>query len=206
MVPKGAAVKMRQLVGNRHISDGFTLLEVLITTIILAISLLGLASLQGVSKYSSYEARQRTYAMTTADDLIERLRLNKTAWINTYLGSSGSTKSILVGSGQTAQSLPACATAAGISSNCSDSNLVLADTYYWEQNLYPNSTIGTDSMIKNPQGCLTLSRIGSQTSVSVNLVISWQDRENISDAKTTTNQACGTTGNTHRQYVIKTAI
>ncbi len=45
---------------NRKIQSGFTLIEVLVTAIILSVSLLGLVGLQGISKYSSYEARQNT--------------------------------------------------------------------------------------------------------------------------------------------------
>ena len=54
-------------------SRGFTLLEVMIAMVILAVSLLGLAGLQMVSLNSNSLASQITEATTLAQDRLERL-------------------------------------------------------------------------------------------------------------------------------------
>jgi type IV pilus assembly protein PilV len=59
--------------------SGFTLLEVLVTLIILAIGLLGLLNLQIVSLKNNHSALHRTVAIMHAYDILDRIRLNRTA-------------------------------------------------------------------------------------------------------------------------------
>ncbi len=59
---------------------GFSLLEVMITAVILSLGLLGLVALQTHSKFASYEARQRTIASWLANDMVERVRINRDSW------------------------------------------------------------------------------------------------------------------------------
>jgi len=58
---------------------GFTLIEVLIAVIVLAIGLLGLASLQSQSLQFNFSAYQRSQANILAYDIIDRVRANRTA-------------------------------------------------------------------------------------------------------------------------------
>lgn len=57
-------------------SRGFTLIEVLVAVLVLAIGLLGMASLTLNSMKSNQSAYQRTQASLLAYDMVERLRLN----------------------------------------------------------------------------------------------------------------------------------
>lgn len=59
--------------------SGFSLLEVLITIVILAVGLLGLAGLTASSMRNSYGAHHRTQAVWLAYDIIDRMRANPTA-------------------------------------------------------------------------------------------------------------------------------
>ncbi len=56
--------------------NGFTLLEVLIAMVILAIGLLGMAQLQVLSLRNNTSAYQRSIASWMAHDMIERIRSN----------------------------------------------------------------------------------------------------------------------------------
>lgn len=56
---------------------GFGMLEVLISLLILAIGLLGLASLQTTSLAQTTEIRNRSQAILLVDDLVERVRANR---------------------------------------------------------------------------------------------------------------------------------
>lgn len=58
---------------------GFSLLEVLISTVILAVGLLGVAAMQLKSLQTSNSAYQRTMATIIAADCVERLWLNQAA-------------------------------------------------------------------------------------------------------------------------------
>jgi len=64
---------------KRQSQKGFTLLEILVTLVILAIGLLGLLSLQIVSLKNNHSAQQRTTAVVHAYDILDRIRLNRTA-------------------------------------------------------------------------------------------------------------------------------
>lgn len=60
-------------------SRGFTLFEVLVTIVILAVGLLGLALLQSTSLNSQLEAYQRAQAMLLLEDMANRIRVNSAA-------------------------------------------------------------------------------------------------------------------------------
>lgn len=62
---------------NKPTQRGFTLLEILVTLVILAIGLLGLLSLQIVSLKNNHSAQQRTTAIVHAYDILDRIRVNK---------------------------------------------------------------------------------------------------------------------------------
>ena len=64
--------------------QGFSLIEVLITTIILAVGLLSIASLQFKGLQYSNDAFMRSHANILASDIIDRVRLNS-ANVNDYV-------------------------------------------------------------------------------------------------------------------------
>ena len=60
---------------KRHL--GFSMIEVLVALVIIAIGLLGMAGLQGFSISSSYNAHLRTQATSLAQGIIDRMRANR---------------------------------------------------------------------------------------------------------------------------------
>lgn len=60
-------------------SKGFSLIEVMIALFILAVGVLGIIGLQLFAKQSNTEAIQRTAASALASDIVERMRMNKSA-------------------------------------------------------------------------------------------------------------------------------
>jgi type IV pilus assembly protein PilV len=57
---------------------GFTLIEVLVTLVILMFGLLGIAGLMAKGQRASFEAFQRQQALSLANDMAERQRANRT--------------------------------------------------------------------------------------------------------------------------------
>ncbi|MFV8817839.1 type IV pilus modification protein PilV [Haliea sp. E17] len=70
---------MRYGICHRKSAHGFTLIEVLITLVILAIGLLGLAGLQIFSLQSQMEAYQRGQAVMLAEEMAKRMQVNAPA-------------------------------------------------------------------------------------------------------------------------------
>lgn len=63
-------------------SSGVTLVEVLVTLIVISVGLLGIAGLQLVSLRNSKDATIRTQASVLAADITDRMRANRTAALN----------------------------------------------------------------------------------------------------------------------------
>ena len=61
--------------------SGFTLLEVLVAMLVLAIGLLGLAGLMTSSMRDNLSASHRTQATWLAYDILDRMRANRTSAI-----------------------------------------------------------------------------------------------------------------------------
>jgi len=64
---------------NRRYLRGSSLIEVLVTALILAIGLLGLAALQGRSLQYNHGSALRSQANIASSDILDRMRLNRDA-------------------------------------------------------------------------------------------------------------------------------
>lgn len=103
---------------------GFSLMEVLIALVVLAVGILGVASLQGNSLRSTYGAHLRTQANTLAQDMIERLRANRD-----YALANGDNYRIAV-SDSASGSVKDCST-----QTCSAAELAAFDKQQWLTNI-----------------------------------------------------------------------
>ncbi len=61
---------------NKSKQNGFSMIEVLITMVIMAVGLLGLAGLQATSLRNNESAYQRSQAAQMAYDMLDRMRVN----------------------------------------------------------------------------------------------------------------------------------
>ena len=62
---------------DRYFPQGFSLIEVLVALLVLAIGLLGLAALQTTGLKFNHQSYERTQAVLQAYDIIDRMRANK---------------------------------------------------------------------------------------------------------------------------------
>jgi type IV pilus assembly protein PilV len=65
---------------SSHAQAGFSLIEVLISMVIVAIGLLGLAGLQARAMNAEFESYQRSQAVLLANDMVERMRMSRTSY------------------------------------------------------------------------------------------------------------------------------
>lgn len=101
---------------------GFTLIEVLVTLVVLAIGLLGLAGLQTTSLKHNNNAYQRTQATFLAYDILDRMRANPMGVEN------GNYDSIDTGGGSLTD--PGC-----IDTSCDPVTLATSDVFEWADRL-----------------------------------------------------------------------
>jgi type IV pilus assembly protein PilV len=87
--------RLRCVKPRRATSSGFSLIEVLVSVVVLSFGLLGMAGMQAASLQSNREARIQSSAVVLARELAEMIRGNKLAGVlpaatNPYLGSFSS--------------------------------------------------------------------------------------------------------------------
>lgn len=142
---------------NMKNSQGFTLLEVLITLVILAVGLLGLAGLQATGLKQNHSAYMRSQATQLAYDIADRMRANMTA-VDSYLTTDPSS----------ASAQPNCMTTTG----CTPAQMAENDLYEWNLAL-------TDALPPSPLHSATISFDTGVYTIS----ITWDDnRDGVIDS------------------------
>ena len=123
---------------------GFSLIEILVTMIILAVGLLGLASLQAMSLKNVNNTQFRTLATIYAYDMAERMRSNKQ-------GVTGGNYDSVDGD----ESDPSC-------TGCSVSAMAQLDAFEWNTMIKQNANAGG-----LPSGVGTVTKNGSLYDIKV---------------------------------------
>lgn len=107
-------------------SRGVSLIEVLVSLVILSLGVLAVVALQLVAKRNNADAGQRTIAAQLAYDMLERMRANSApARLGEYLTGNSP-----LGRGSMTEPTPNCTVA-----TCTAAELVLYDLWQWEQAL-----------------------------------------------------------------------
>lgn len=88
-------------------NKGFTLIEVLIAIVIMAIGLLGMAALQTKAQQAELEASQRAQALLLLQEMTSRMNNNRVG-IDCYRLTDASTGTPFVGYGSTTTAVSAC--------------------------------------------------------------------------------------------------
>jgi len=156
---------------------GFSMLEVLITIVVISFGLLGLAGLQAVGLKNNQTAYLRSLATQQAYDMADRMRANK-------LGvTAGSYNSIAAGAG----SDPGC-----ITSNCSASQMAAYDRFSWN---IANAALlpgGAGSVYRANADCTTLDATSNRFCIRV----SWTEKCTAGES------GCATNGTFSRNFDV----
>jgi type IV pilus assembly protein PilV len=138
---------------------GFTLVEVLVSLVILSIGLLGIAKLMLLSSHSNDSAYLRSQATDLAYEMLDYMRAN----------------SVQAAAGNYTTALGTPATNPGFTciatSPCA--NLALYDVYQWKLRLNANSGVTPAGALPNGQGSVTTTSAGGQTTITI--IVSWND-------------------------------
>ncbi|CAM4014018.1 MULTISPECIES: type IV pilus modification protein PilV [Shewanella] len=166
---------------------GFSLIEVMVSLVILVIGLIGIFNLHVVSKRGSFESFQQTQASYYANDIINRMKLNPTQLANyagTYSGAPSSVSKQCQGA-----------------TICSSSEMVAWDLYEW-QTLFNGTAeqVGTQNVggLDTPTACIVIN--GN----SVLVTMAWKGIRETSIASATSD--CGSTTANRRLYSVQTVI
>lgn len=137
---------------SRHAArqSGFTLVEVLVSLVVLSIGLLGMAKLVLVTSHANDSAYLRSQATALAYQAIDNMRAN--------LGGATS------GGYATALGAMPAAPASCVAATCSNPQLGLWDVYSWKQHLSTALPSGTGSILTS-----------ATFPVTATVVVQWDD-------------------------------
>ena len=183
---------------------GFTLIEALIAFVILSVGLLGIVSLQSMAKTSQHLAIQHSRAVTLADAIIERIRVNPSG-MSDYAGA-GPLGGATLGVDEPAEN---CRDSA-----CDPNQLAEYDLWAWERALDgAGATIGTTNTagLIDPHGCIEFSAATGKTNTGqLRVIIQWRGLNKSSDAVQSGETTCGGldagTDEFRRQVVTNTYV
>jgi type IV pilus assembly protein PilV len=144
-----------------HRSGGFTLIEVLVSLVVLSVGLLGTAKLMLVSSRSNDSAYLRSQATELAYEILDNIRANQQQAV----------------AGAYATALTAAPADPGFTCignvSCTPANLALYDIYQWKLRLNATSGISPAGALPGGQGSVATTLTGTQTTVVI--TVSWDD-------------------------------
>ncbi|KMT64886.1 type IV pilus modification protein PilV [Catenovulum maritimum] len=176
-------------------NSGFSFVELMIAMAVMAIGIVGAVATQATAKKNGIDATQRSLALYMANDILEKMRLNKTL-LESYQGSSYGTASF------STESEANCSMA----NVCSAEDMVTYDTVQWHWMLKGASVLDGENRVGGlikPTGCI------DHTNGYVTVVVSWLGRkESIDGALNATEfeESCGTGSNKRRQVTLAAHI
>ena len=161
--------------------NGFSLFEVLVALVILALGMLGIAHMLLITHKSNSSNYLRQQAIQSAYDIIDRIHANRTTAIN---GNYNVSNLVLTGT-PTAPSAPS--TNCGVTT-CTATQLASYDTWNW---------LSSD-VAQLPNGCGSISTAVSGLNTIVTVTVQWDD----SPAQ----KALGTTNPSPTQLTIQSEL
>jgi type IV pilus assembly protein PilV len=174
---------------------GMTFIEVLIALVIIVTGILGAVAMQATAKKGSFDAMQRSLASSLAEDIFSRMRANApTLPVANALAVLATYSANDYGSGNYPEPAERCKTNTAV---CGAAQILANDQFEWESALmgsnvtYAGNNVGG---LIGATGCINV--VGN----NVTVVVSWQGRQEISDAA---RNVCGNAGTKRRQVILQ---
>lgn len=160
---------------------GFSLFEVLVALVILAIGMLGIARMLMIAHKTNSSSYLKQQSIQSAHDIIDRIRANRDAAIS----GSYSVNNLVSSGTPTAPSAPSanCDNTA-----CSSNQMASYDTWHWL----------TTNLSQLPNGCGSITTAASGLNTLVTVTVQWDDSPN--------QQTLGVTNPTPTQLIIQSQL
>jgi len=171
-----------------------TLIEVLIALVLLVTSILGAVAMQASAKKGSFDAMQRSLASSLAQDIIERMRGNNVAVLDSYAGNDYGKNVDL----DAAENINRCD---DVNDVCDFAELATNDLFEWEVSLIGANITNDDD---NKGGLVGAVGCISHNNGNVVVAVSWEGREETLDGAIDT--SCGEVSTRRRQILVNAFI
>jgi type IV pilus assembly protein PilV len=159
--------------GNRRRQGGFTLIEVLVSTLVLTVGILGVAAMQMVSFQTNQGAYMRSQAVYLSQDILDRMRANQDGYRSTTVYDALDTSDN--------QTIPASPNCVGTTNGCTSLQMAQQDLREWSQNFTNIDNVG-EYRPRLMNGVGTIARgAGNEFTVTV----TWDERDYDADGNLT---------------------
>jgi len=151
---------------------GFTLVEVMVSLIVISVGLLGVVGMEGMALSSSANARMRSLAALEAAGLAATMHTNRDFWANTpgiVSIPSADTSDWTDGTGKLTQMADCLGTNDGTATCTASDALAAYDTQNWANSLYallPNPAVTINCQNATPVSC-TIAIVWVESSVGL---------------------------------------
>lgn len=153
-------------------SRGFSLIELLVTLIIVAVGLLGLAATQATMQEADYDSYQRAQALVLASDMVDRISANRyAAPCYAITNAAGGTPYLGVADGGHLGA-PACAFGAATAEQVARANADLAE---WDTQLQGAAELRGGASVGAMVGARGCVNFDAATQ-AYRVIVSWQGR------------------------------
>jgi type IV pilus assembly protein PilV len=158
------SLSIHKKTSNRR-QAGFTLIEVLVATLVLTVGILGVAAMQMVSFQTNQGAYMRSQAVYLAQDILDRMRANEQGYSTTTVYNAVDTSD-----DATIPASPGCVVTSG---GCSALQMGQQDIREWAQNFTNIDAVGEyRPRLMNGVGTITRGA-GNEFTVTV----TWDERD-----------------------------
>lgn len=145
---------------------GFSLIEVLVSVLVLMVGILGVAAMQMVSFQTNQAAYARSQAIYLAQDILDRMRANPDGYEDSTVYDN-----VLTTTSSTIPNDPTCVTTAG---GCSSLQMAQQDVREWAHN-FVDVLSTTDYRPMLPGGVGQLTRDGTTNTFTA--TVTWNERD-----------------------------
>lgn len=156
------------IINGIHNQRGFTLLEVLVTIVIVSIGLLGLLGLQTVSLVNTQISAARSQASIAADNMADRIRANPQAAADGYYDNISHPAA---GSAPDPQCIKGAI--------CSPSQMAAFDVWEWDRSLanYKEGGQRITGLLPDGAGYIDCEEKHGSHCVTYRVTIAWRERD-----------------------------
>lgn len=152
----------------KRVAPGFTLIEVLVSVLILLVGLLGVVGMQMLSLQANQGAYFRSQAVYIAAEILDAMRANPTA-ADQYLG----TYPVDGGGANTVPADPGCQ---GDATGCTPAQAAQHDLHFWARHFDDvDDDVGATYKPSIPNGRAVIAATGNPSEFSVQ--VNWTERQ-----------------------------
>jgi len=166
----------------RGVQRGFSMIEALIAFAVLSFGIMGVVTLITSAKANQFETMQRTRAVTYANSLLERIRINPTA-VNEYHTTLDTPVEVGADKVADARPNPNCSSAAA----CTPAELAAHDMWEWREELRGateqiTATNEVTGGLLEPQACVVFTAAAGRANTGqLSILVSWRGLVETSD-------------------------